>query len=319
MRVQPQVAIPQVSIIIVYYKRRDALEGVLRSVMMQDYPLREIIVVDNNSQDDVQGFLAAWDPSICCLHLSDNLGPGAARNAGIEAAHGEILVTIDNDVSFACPSDISNVVRVFDEHPEFHVLAFQICDAADGKLRTREWCHPNPWQEFGDRQFETNFFGEGASAYRREVFRASGLYYPPLFIGHEGLDLALRVLDSGFRVLYTPEVRVIHSMSPETRTPERPFYFYTRNYIWIAYKDYSFFQAIRFLTPKLMMMTYFTVRSGHYRAFFKGLWDGFKGLWRVHPHRTPIKNETIRYYARLDSTRPNVWQRLKRHRSAPQL
>src|SRR5438309_2525163 len=109
MRVQTEAKRPHVSVIIVYYKRRDALEGVLHSVLMQEYPVREIIVVDNHSEDDVEIFLAALDPSIRCLHLPENLGPGAARNAGIEAAQGEILITIDNDVSFARPAEISNV------------------------------------------------------------------------------------------------------------------------------------------------------------------------------------------------------------------
>src|SRR3990172_4751732 len=95
-------------------------------------------------------------------------------------------------------------------------------------------------------------------------------------------------------------------MSPETRTSERPYYMYTRNYIWIAYKDYRLLDGLRFLLPKLAMMSYFTLRSGHYRAFFSGLCHGLTGLKRVRPDRTPVRKTTLTYLAQLDAWRPGL-------------
>ena len=132
------------------------------------------------------------------------------------------------------------MVRLFDEHPDFHVLAFQLRDPVTGELRLREWCHPRDWREFSEVQFATHFFVEGAAAYRREIFDSAGNFFEPLFVYNEGWDLGLRILDQGFRILYTPEIKVRHLMSAEARSSSRSYFLFTRNYIWIAYKDYPF-------------------------------------------------------------------------------
>jgi GT2 family glycosyltransferase len=209
-------------------------------------------------------------------------------------------------------------MRAFEEHQEIHVLAFRICDAGTGKLRVREWCHPRDCQEYSEKEFETNFFGEGASAFRREVFDVVGLYWEPLFIGHEGYDLGLRLLDRGYRILYCPRVSVAHSMSDETRSKTRPFYFYTRNYIWIAYKDHGFYEGFRYVTPKLLMMLFFSLRAWRPLAFLRGIWEGVSGLRRIEP-RTPVRKATLLYLAELERYRPTLWQRYARHRLEPQL
>jgi GT2 family glycosyltransferase len=309
---------PLVSIIVLNYKRLNELAVCLDSALRQDYGNLEIIVVDNHSEEDVAGLVRSKSAAIRLIELPANLGACGGRNAGIRAARGQILITIDNDVSFGSPLDVSRGVEVFDEHPEVHVLAFRICDAGTGKLRVREWCHPRDWKEFSETEFETNFFGEGASAFRREVFENAGLYWEPLFIGHEGYDLGLRLLDRGYRILYCPRVSVCHSMAQETRSSSRPFYFYTRNYIWIAYKDCGFLEGARYLIPKLLMMAFFSLRAGRPAPFLRGVWEGLAGLRGITP-RTAAGRGTFEYVAELERCRPSWLRRLARHRLETQL
>ncbi len=310
---------PLVSVVLLNYKRRQALELTLDSVLHQQYANREIIVVDNGSQESLRDLVEARGPGVKLIELRENLGAGGGRNAGIREARGEIVITLDDDMSFASPFEIDKTVWTFQERPQVHVLAFQVCDPETGKLRLREWCHPRSWQEFGQSEFETHFFVEGACACRREVYEQAGLYYEPLFIYCEGYDLALRILDRGFRILYAPAIRAIHRMSPVTRTAEKPYYFFTRNYVWIAYKDYAIFDGIRFFLPKFAMMLYFTLRSGRFRPFLRGLRDGIAGLRRIRRVRTPVRRATVRYLAELERCRPGMLFRFARHRTQPQL
>ena len=309
---------PLVSVIVLNYKRLHELERCLDSIVIQDYPNIETIVVDNHSEEDVASVVRARGRAMRLIELAANLGPCGGRNAGIREARGEVVVTIDNDVSFASAFEVKHVVEAFGSHPGIHVLAFRICDAGTGKLRLREWCHPRDWEQAAETEFETNFFGEGASAFRREVFETVGLYWEPLFIGHEGYDLGLRILNHGYRILYCPSVSVCHSMSQETRSQSRPFYFYTRNYIWIAYKDHTFRAGVRYLAPKLLMMAFFSLRAWNPRPFLRGVWEGISGLRRIDP-RTPVARATILYLAELERYRPTWWQRYARHRLEPQL
>ena len=317
--IAPVPASPLVSVVILNYKRREAFVRGLESVRGQSYANREIIVVDNNSQDGIGEYLAAHAPEARLIELAHNAGAAAGRNAGIAAARGAIVITLDNDVFFESPFEITKTVDTFERRPEVHVLAFQLCDAQTGALRLREWCHPRSWTEFGQTEFETNYFVEGACAIRREVYESAGLYYEPLFFGTEGWDLALRALDKGFRILYEPRVRIRHSMASETRTPDRPYYYYTRNYIWIAYKDYPLLAGVSFLSWKLVMMLYFAIRSRQLRAYLRAIKDAIAGLPHIRQDRTPIRSATVRYLRELERGRPPLWTRLGRHREAVQI
>jgi GT2 family glycosyltransferase len=308
---------PLVSIVVLNYKRLSALEQTLESALAQQYVNKEIIVVDNHSEEDVAAVVNKLGPDVKLIELDANLGSCGGRNVGIRAAQGEIVITLDNDISFLTLDAVDTVVRLFADHPDYHVLAFQLRDAQTGELRLREWCHPKDWREFGGVQFATHFFVEGAAAYRRMVFENAGLYFEPLFIYNEGWDLGLRILDHGYRILYTPEIPVRHLMSPEARSKSRPYFLFTRNYIWIAYKDYPLVSALRFASFRIAMMAYFALRTGHLASFFKGLWEGVRGCHQIE--RSPVRKSTLAYIDSLETERPSLLLRYARHRTAPQL
>lgn len=307
---------PLVSIVVLNYKRLSALKETLASVVAQTYDNQQVIVVDNHSEEDVATVVNGFGAGIQLIELDTNKGTCGGRNAGIRRARGELIITLDNDVSFLSPDAVSTVVSQFEQHPEYHVLAFQLRDARTGQVRLREWCHPKDWREFSEVQFPTHFFVEGAVAYRREVFEQAGLYFEPLFIYHEGWDLGLRILDRGYRILYTPEIQVRHLMSPEARSA-RPHFLFTRNYIWVAYKDYPFWLGLRFLCFRLAMMGYFAARTSHIPSFLKGLWEGVRGCRSIE--RKPVSRSTFAYVDSLESERPSLFLRLARHRVSPQL
>lgn len=308
---------PFVSIVILNYKRLTALELTLESVVAQEYANKEIIVVDNHSEEDVASVVRKYGSDIRLIDTGQNLGGCGGRNVGIRAAQGEIVITLDNDVSFLSSDAVDTVVRRFEDHPDYHVLAFQLRDAQTGELRLREWCHPKDWRTFGNVAFATHFFVEGAAAYRRFIFDRAGMYFEPLFIYHEGWDLGLRILNQGYRILYTPDIQVRHLMSPETRSMSRQHFLFTRNYIWIAYKDYPVLAGLRFLSFRMAMMGFFAARTGNLSAFLKGAWEGLRGCKEIE--RDPVQRETLDYIESLDSERPNLFTRLARHRAIPQI
>jgi GT2 family glycosyltransferase len=308
---------PLVSVVILNYKRLSALMQAIESVVEKTYANKEIIVVDNHSEENVAAAVKRFGSDIQLLELDSNRGACGGRNAGLSVARGEIIITLDNDISFLSTDAIDTAVRLFDQNPEFHVLAFQLRDPDTGELRIREWCHPKDWREFSNTQFPTHFFVEGAVACRRVVFVNAGVYFEPLFVYNEGWDLSLRILDQGFRILYTPEIKVRHLMSAEARSSSRSYFLFTRNYIWITYKDYPFWAGFCFLTFRLAMMAYFAGRAKEWGNFSKGLWEGISGCRNIK--RAPIKMTTMNYVRELERERPNILMRYLRHGAVPQL
>lgn len=309
----------RVSVIIPYFKRGAVFERALDTVLNQDYKNKEIIIVDNHSEDGLPQKMSARGAEIKLIEMPENRGACAARNVGARAASGDILVILDDDAGFMSPNELRNLVRIFDQRDDVAVIALRVCDPNSRELSLRDWCHPRYWKDFEKTEFETDHFGEGASAFRRQVFEKTGGYYERLFYGAEGLDMELRVMDLGFKIIYTPEVSIWHEVSAKSRTNDRQYFYFTRNYIWMAYKDYPLWAGIRFLCFKLAMMLYLTARSGAYGSFSRGLWHGFKGLRRTHLDRRPISRATMKRWLALEKGRPGLLARMARHQARPQL
>jgi glycosyltransferase involved in cell wall biosynthesis len=66
------------------------------SVMRQQFPGLETIIVDDGSEDNTLAEVNARFPEIITIHL-DGAGPGQARNAGVAAATGDVLMFLDSD------------------------------------------------------------------------------------------------------------------------------------------------------------------------------------------------------------------------------
>ncbi|HEX3857602.1 MAG TPA: glycosyltransferase [Verrucomicrobiae bacterium] len=85
-----------VSVIIPSYNRAGTIERAVNSVLAQTWKSLEVIVVDSESTDGTLKILAAYGDRIQVIRQKKE-GPGAARNAGIKAAKGEIISFLDSD------------------------------------------------------------------------------------------------------------------------------------------------------------------------------------------------------------------------------
>lgn len=306
------------SVSVLNYQRRDALLETLATVRAQRYVPREIIVVDNNSHDGTVECVLSNFPEVRIVQLPGNEGT-VARNYGVQAAKGEIVVTLDNDVQLASPLELDKIAYAFSVHPEASCIAFKVLDGERQTIAVCAWCHPYPHWTYSDTAFETDYISEGACAFRRQAFLDAGGYWGPLWIGHEGWDLGLRLLNRGGHILYDPAVTVRHMHSSQTRPGSRPFYFYTRNYIWIAARNYRASAAVRYLGQKLAMMAWFSARANQLRAFGRGLRDGIVGLPTALRARQALSPAVWKTLKTLESKRPGIISRLRRHRERPLL
>src|SRR5262245_35010670 len=91
----------EISVVIATYNRRALLARSLQTVFEQDLPSDqyEIIVVIDGSNDGTLEMLSQWEPR-CGFRVlcQENLGQAAARNAGINAARGRLVLFLDDDI-----------------------------------------------------------------------------------------------------------------------------------------------------------------------------------------------------------------------------
>ena len=108
---------PRVSVIIPVHGVEAYIEDCIASVQAQDLASLEIITVNDASPDDAQRVidrLAADDPRIRPMVLTENVGQGFARNRALEVATGEYVWFIDGDDWMPDPGFLSRAVALAD-------------------------------------------------------------------------------------------------------------------------------------------------------------------------------------------------------------
>jgi succinoglycan biosynthesis protein ExoO len=107
-----------VSVLVAAYQAEGHLERAVRSALEQTAPPREVVVVDDASTDGtlaVARALAARDPRVRVVALTENGGPARARNAAIEVARGRWLAVLDADDMYS-PGRLQAMVDVAERH-----------------------------------------------------------------------------------------------------------------------------------------------------------------------------------------------------------
>lgn len=85
----------QISVIIPVYNRQSTIARAIDSVLAQQFPPQEVIVVDDGSTDSTASLVQQYS-GVTCLQQS-NQGVSAARNTGIKAANSEWIALLDSD------------------------------------------------------------------------------------------------------------------------------------------------------------------------------------------------------------------------------
>ena len=109
---------PRCTVILPTYNRAAILPRAVTSVITQNEPDFELIIVNDNSTDSTRTWLETLDdPRIRALHLDYNQGPSAARNVGINLATAPVLAFLDSDDVYR-ESRLSVPLGVFDREPD---------------------------------------------------------------------------------------------------------------------------------------------------------------------------------------------------------
>ncbi|MBF0270174.1 MAG: glycosyltransferase family 2 protein [Alphaproteobacteria bacterium] len=170
---------PRLSFVIPAWNQERFLAASLGSALSQTVHAIEVIVVDDASTDATAHILEAIDdPRLVTLRSETNLGPGGARNLGLEAAQASIVAFLDAD-DMAAPERAERQLAFFDSHPD-HVLvgsAYGVIDQNDNVLGVER----PALLEDADLRFSSLFLSPvhlTTSAIRADVARAHDLRFP---------------------------------------------------------------------------------------------------------------------------------------------
>lgn len=108
----------KVSIITITYNSAATVEDTIRSVVMQDYPDIEYLIIDGKSKDNTLAIVDKYKEGISKIVSEKDKGLYDALNKGIRHASGEIIGMLHSDDLYAHEQVISHVVETFRKNPE---------------------------------------------------------------------------------------------------------------------------------------------------------------------------------------------------------
>lgn len=226
----------KLSIIIVNFNTYKFLDKCLISIFKsglnsQDY---EIVVVDNASKDDSVNLINKNFPQVILTANKKNLGFAKANNQAIRLAHGEYILFLNPDTII--PADTFSFVMNFMEINKEVGIATCRVELTDGTLD--DACHrgfPTPWRAL------CHFIGLGNLFKGSIIFNGYHLGFCHLDKVHqieacagafmmvkrqageevnwldedyfwygEDLDFCYRVKEKGWKIMFVPEVKILH-------------------------------------------------------------------------------------------------------------
>ncbi len=172
------MALPSVSVVIPTYNRAGKLRRAVQSVLCQNYPSFEIVVVDDGSTDNTEAVVRAFsDERIRYVRMPTNMGANAARNMGIRAATADFVAFQDSDDEWLADKLLKQM-RVFIASPPDVGVVYGGFIRCDGKQTS--YVPGNDVKKHSghllDELLGGNFVGTPTAIVRRESLLKVGLF-----------------------------------------------------------------------------------------------------------------------------------------------
>ncbi|GEP09455.1 glycosyltransferase family 2 protein [Methylobacterium gnaphalii] len=240
VRALPEPA-PLVSVVIPTRDRAELLSVALDGLLTKtDYPAIEVVIVDNDSVEPETAALFARyrdDPRVRVVKSPGKFNFSKLSNAGAEAARGDVLLFLNNDIEVVEPGWLRELVSIAAEP---HV------GAVGAKLFYPDWTLQHGGvvlgaggiaghSHLGIEREDPGYFARmvvsqqvsavtGAClAMRKAVFEEIGGFDAErLSVAFNDIDLCLRATEAGYQVIWTPHAVLIHHESKSRGHEDTP-------------------------------------------------------------------------------------------------
>jgi len=225
---------PRISIITPSFNQGDFIEQTILSVLSQDYPNLEYLVMDGGSSDTTLNVLEKYSGSVAWMSEPDQ-GQAHAINKGLRRATGSIVGYLNAD-DLLLPGTLKKVMDAFINQPKTWWVTgkCRIVDEENNEVRKPITVYKNTL--LGLHTFSlllmTNYISQPATFWRREALEAAGyldeslryvmdyeywlrLYskYPPVFIPEYlaafKIHRSSKTTSTGHKDIYVDEEKIV--------------------------------------------------------------------------------------------------------------
>lgn len=284
-----------ISAIITAYNRIEPTIETVRRIESCTPPPDEIIIHVDANQIACREALAAALPQVQLLFSTVALGPGGSRNKLLAAAAHEIVASFDDD-SYPIDKDYFKVAQeVFRKMPEASIIYGKVFHKNEPLLeRTQDAC----W---------TSDFCGGACVYRRSHFLETDGYVPVrIAYGIEEVDIALRLLSAGRRILYCGALRIFHDSDLTHHENPAITSASVKNIALLVWLRYPVWHWLRGLLQCLNRIRWL-LTNGRFRGVSRGVVMTPLQLLRYSRYRKTVSIHDVNAYLALRANPELAW------------
>lgn len=244
-----------VSIIIVTYNNTQTIEQCLQSIQNQKEVHYQLIIVDNASSDDTVSQAKKFSPDYL-LERKANSGFATAVNEGVKIAANPYLLVLNPDAELK-ENAIGELIREMERNNQTAIVggkfvskdnqpmvSFGNFPSSKTEIIQKFKLHKIvPWGRYiiptplskplFNKTHKVDWVTGGFCLVRKTAFQEVGGFDENYFLYLEDIDLAKRITDQGYQVIFTPKAQAVHhqhrSASDQAKQYEKESLDYYRN------------------------------------------------------------------------------------------
>ncbi len=253
-----------ISIIVLNYNGVEYLKKCLASILHQDYPNIEIILVDNASTDNSVNFVSSTFPQVKIIRNKRGLGFGGGNLVGVKAAKGNKILLVSND-TWMKPDLLTKLNGFYDKN-SFNVVApYQADYESKSTYLNTSLIDPFGHHIYIDNTETPPFYLTGVCLFCRKDFylKTRGMD-PKFFLYVEDADWFWRLLLLGYTFTYVPHSYIYHKGGGSTgghntkKLKADIFLYRNRNTLYMLLKNYSL-PSLFIILPLYIVINVFEV------------------------------------------------------------
>jgi glycosyltransferase involved in cell wall biosynthesis len=270
----------KVSVCICTRNRPQELSKALHSVETSTYPVFEVIVSDDSTNDDTKRLIIAHFPTVKYL---DGLrkGLGANRNNALKSVTGSHILFIDDDVILSdnfLEMMHSQLVK-YAKHEDIHKVIITGIENVNGRLIIPGEQSFVGWQNVQYKEGDIiKTVVINSAIFPISVFQEV-LFDERLVYGNDEVDLTTRAIKKGFKIFIFPEAVNFHYPSEINRDYYKPYHDASR--IYVTFKRY--FSTENNRIKALVYLPYAFLHLVAFRLRYYGLEDFWNTLRYAFP------------------------------------
>jgi glycosyltransferase involved in cell wall biosynthesis len=216
------------SLIVPTIHRTAELERLLASLQRQREDF-EVLIIDQNHDDRLTPILGRFADTLKLVHLTSARGASRGRNAGLDAARGDIVAFPDDDAWYP-PGLLTAVNEAFASDPEVAGISARGADAQGRDSGIRWLGRParinryNVWRTSIEFSIFLRAHAISGLRFNEEIGPGSGTEWG----AGEGTDFLLHLIDRGYKLHYEPRLTVHHPSHLSPPPPEEKTIAYAR-------------------------------------------------------------------------------------------